>query len=446
MKNDKFIMAIDGSWFLKSRIPIIAKNPNIDLSFQTKPDEARAAITSKLTMDLCNELSLMRHILQDVIIAVDDSRANIWRSTHEYLKPTFDIGDVKQDEDAGYKGTRYKDQTINWLEVYKVYWDWLAVLWDKFSIRNIKINGAEADDVIALLSKYHLQQDINFTWMGTDKDLIQCCGHNNNSVAVYNLIKNGNAINSWAKTRQLTYTKEIAEVFNNNVAYKETKPLSIFDSFVTGDPKTGKPMQAGINAFESFINYANTTQIEHVPSFLWYKIVFGDAGDNVPELFKYMKKRGKNAAHVNIEQIHDSLLEFGIETYNDLPAEFTRYMQYEDLYNDELIENFLAVLYKKFMPANANFDDHKDWLVSRFKENRKLVTLNEKEIPSYVIDGFNHHMSFMTQTNYANIDNLCNFSDVIKEFNLVQTVNVQANNNNVDTQFANTFVNGLFGN
>lgn len=453
VQTDKFIFGIDASWFCKSRIAVLGKNGDIDLSFtdESKKSKTRAAIMSKFTMDLCAELGKMQHFVCGVVFAQDDSKKNLWRSKHEYLQPPFDIGDFTKDEDAGYKGTRQYDTVINWLEVYKYFWDWLDCMWKYWNVPSIKIATAEADDVLSMLSRWSLNNGYNFTWWGTDKDLIQLCDYKQRkngtvAVSVYNMVKNGNKSNGWAKTRQLTCTADTFAIVQQKTTSVGNKPLSIFDSY------NGAQQKPATNSFEAFINYSDKVQIEHVPSFLFYKIVLGDAGDNVPELFKYLKRRGSGMAHVSVNQIYDTLSSMGIETDNSkLCMPGYRYMLYDDLYDNELIRIFISGCYQRFIGTTIN-DEMLQWLVSRFEENRRLVVLNNKELPHSIQDEFAYRMSFYDMQAFIDTDiaKLKDFRTVIQSFgtalNLNAALSVNQAQGGADAQFAETFANNLFGN
>ena len=88
------MLIIDFSWFLKSRIAVL--NKTVDLSFENAQlnDMTDHQIMSKLTMDFCSDMRCMQHFVGDVLFAVDDARANLWRSKHEWMKPFW----MKEDE------------------------------------------------------------------------------------------------------------------------------------------------------------------------------------------------------------------------------------------------------------------------------------------------------------------------------------------------------------
>ena len=178
---------------------------------------------------------------------------------------------------------------------------------------------------------------------------------------------------------------------------------------------------------------------------MFYKIVLGDAGDNVPELFAHMKKSGTKQCHLSIGSIYNVLKSLGIETDNAQPVdnETLRYMTQHDLYDEELIVKFCDAAYKSFMKTDSTPSQMLDWLVARFAENRTMVCLDEHCIPSNIVDNFNYTMSFWDfNKSSTNIDALCDFHSTFNELGL--TIQAAAPQQ-ADAKFADTFVNGLFG-
>lgn len=441
--NHKFLLIIDFSWFLKSRIAVL--NKTVDLSYEQPNlnDITDHQIMSKLTMDFCSDMRCMQHFVGDVLFAVDDVRANLWRSKHEWMKPFWMKEDETTSEDLGYKGTRQYDKAINWLQVYRAAFKWLDLMKAHHGVAKIKVSEAEADDVIALFAKLCLSKGRNVAWYGTDKDLTQICKTDTNTgaMAVYAMIKNGCKANNWAKTRLIACDKLAQAKLLSCKPASVVQPASIFDEMVGSANMQRLPQ----NPYEAVVAYADNLQVEQIPSFLFYKIVLGDAGDNVPELFAHMKKSGTKQCHLSIGCIYNALKSLGIETDNAQPVdnETLRYMTQHDLYDEELIVKFCDAAYKSFMKADSTPSQMLDWLVARFAENRTMVCLDEHCIPSNIVDNFNYTMSFWDfNKSSTNIDALCDFHSTFNELGL--TIQAAAPQQ-ADAKFADTFVNGLFG-
>jgi 5'-3' exonuclease len=437
--NHKFIYVIDGSWWLKSRVPVLAKS-GTDLSFEKNENASRLSLISKLTLDLCNELRRLEDVVDDVIIAVDDKKSNLWRSKHQYLtREGFEQG-----EDAGYKGTRTYDQTINWLKVYGVYFEWLKLMQEAHGIRHIKLSEAEADDVIFMLSRYATSKGRNVLYQGTDKDLTQCVCVDTytGACSAYAIIKNGCKANGWQKSRVLMGDKFVLEHIKELAGEKsQNVGSSIFDSFAGAQVKT----RILDNPYAALLEYVDAEIREHVPSFLFYKIVLGDAGDNIPELFGMLKKRGNNWSHLSVGQIYDALKSLGIETNNAKQLEpGMRYMLGEDLYDDEVITMFLTAAYKTFMNVDSVPADDFEWLKARFAENRQLACLNAREVPRHIFENFMYTMSFTDITKPS-----CKVYELVDAQSTITALGINAATYDItskaaDAQFGDTFINNMF--
>ena len=441
--NHKFILGIDLSWFLKSRIAVVAKNPEIDLSFEAQPEKARLAIMSKLTKDLCAELNRMQHFVDDVVFCIDDAKSKLWRSheailnINDYIPGTVDTST----EEAGYKGTRQYDTTINWFKVYEVYKEWYTKMSEIHGIRLLKCTAAEADDMIALAAHYANENGRNFCYMGTDKDLIQLVSNDveSNPITVYCQIKNGSKANNWQKSRVLTCSQTVANSIKKLSDKFVAQQSSIFDEFAGSMVKPPK------NEYDALIKYSDYFNVEHVASFLWYKIVLGDAGDNVPELFAHLKMHGKNQAHMQVPMIYETLKQCGIETDNSKTLESNlRYMTVADLYDGEIINDFLTKAYCAFMKVDSIESNVLAWLRTRFVQSRKMMCLNLSELPIPIVFEFEQLIKdWDWQKCYADVNSLCNFDNTITALNLGATATIDRVQNGIDAKFADAFISGL---
>jgi 5'-3' exonuclease len=85
-----------------------------------------------------------------------------------------------------YKGRRSKDSTIPWDKIHDVYNDVLKIIDQYSDFKVIKVDGAEADDIIAVATKYY--KDKEDVWIiSSDKDFVQLQSEDN--INVYDPIK-----------------------------------------------------------------------------------------------------------------------------------------------------------------------------------------------------------------------------------------------------------------
>jgi 5'-3' exonuclease len=100
--------------------------------------------------------------IDDIIWIQDDSRSNLWRSK---LFPEY----KKNRDDCVSKSDAVFSYTYN---------EFLPKFFIKNNFKNIKINGAEADDIIAVTTKYLSKKNINSIVVTSDTDFLQLLNDN----------------------------------------------------------------------------------------------------------------------------------------------------------------------------------------------------------------------------------------------------------------------------
>jgi len=113
-----------------------------------------------------------------VVLCLDSSS---WRKDF-YVEHKPKTEDYKNET---YKGRRVKDTSVDWTEVYRIYDDIMNILKQDSDFHVMKVEKAEADDIIAVLAtKFKDQEDI---WvMSSDKDFVQLQCEN---VSIYDPLK-----------------------------------------------------------------------------------------------------------------------------------------------------------------------------------------------------------------------------------------------------------------
>lgn len=86
-----------------------------------------------------------------------------------------------------YKGQRVRDDAIPWDEIYRVYESVMLTLADSSDFFVVAAPGAEADDVIAVASKYYADKGQDVVIISSDKDFRQL--HNPPRMQVWDPIK-----------------------------------------------------------------------------------------------------------------------------------------------------------------------------------------------------------------------------------------------------------------
>jgi 5'-3' exonuclease len=115
----------------------------------------------------------------EVVIAVDSSS---WRKEY-YNTNKVQFKDL---ENETYKGNRTKSSDIPWSDIYATYSDICKVINQYSDFKSVQVDGAEADDIIAVLTKEKKQTEQ--VWIiSSDKDFVQL--QDEPRVSIYDPIK-----------------------------------------------------------------------------------------------------------------------------------------------------------------------------------------------------------------------------------------------------------------
>jgi 5'-3' exonuclease len=115
-----------------------------------------------------------------LVLCID---AKSWRKDY-YEEHKKDIPELANES---YKGHRVKDDTINWDEIYAVTDGVIDCLKEFSDYHVVKVEKAEADDVIAVLSDYFKAKKQQVWIISSDKDFIQL--QDEDKVSIYDPIK-----------------------------------------------------------------------------------------------------------------------------------------------------------------------------------------------------------------------------------------------------------------
>lgn len=206
----------------------------------------------------------------EVFVAVDEKHP--WRGK---LYPT-------------YKGTRKRDETINWDKVYGVFNDVINIL-NENGYQCIQLPNTEADDIAAMLKMRLLERgDTSVVYVSSDADWLQLIDFNKETkqfFAVYNPITNNKG------NRKFFLTKDMQEWLNRRAGLfeKESPVKDILINWLSHDPKI-------------------VMEVQNPDNVLLTKIMCGDDGDNVPSFYDFMNKSGRKVrvTEKKMEKIFES--------------------------------------------------------------------------------------------------------------------------------------------
>lgn len=109
-----------------------------------------------------------------------------WRDQY-YAENRMKFAEYKNPKFEKYKGQRQKDDTIPWDAIYEVYGNVMSALQAHSDFFVIGVQGAEADDVIAICAKYYAEKGQESIVVSSDKDFRQL--HEPPRVQVWDPIK-----------------------------------------------------------------------------------------------------------------------------------------------------------------------------------------------------------------------------------------------------------------
>jgi hypothetical protein len=357
--NKPSVLTIDGFWFVRSRYSIVLKN-NPECTFMGNYERDKATLWQKLTMDLCAEVRNLGNIIDDITIVTD---YNSWRKSHVYL--TAPWSKLSDDIDS-YKSNRTYDTAIDWNAMYKAFDAWCVALEQHFKIAYIKSYGAEGDDLMHVIKTIYNKAGKNVILFSTDGDSIQNCDVTESGAFTIQYKKQpGNKHNNFQVTNKLICINAFAEAINSTTA------VNIFD-FEPGN----------VSIQDAMIAHFHNVETHSIPTFLFYKCIMGDGGDNVmPVMQRFTAKKQFSPKINHIEAV----LEKHAMSYKDLTL--------DHLYDVPFIKSFVNTLHSEFMKMLTLPDNYAEYYVNKFIENRHLMYLSDKEIPMNVMESIRTSIS-----------------------------------------------------
>lgn len=317
-----YTLLIDGNFFLR-RIHSIS-----GLTFLTNPDKDRIELLEKLSQSFSATLRKHEKYIDNVIMVRDYGS---WRKHTNVIKPLELITDESVDQD--YKDNRTHDETTDWSKVYGCFDELCDVLSTKFMVPIIKQHRAEGDDLLYIISRVLNVAGKKVLLWTSDGDMVQVVNEH---------------------TILFRMPKEI--VYVTKSAYEARhSDMSIFNTSVD--------LLDVVIANGSAVSFTNAT------TSIIDKIIKGDPKDNVPPLFCW--KGGSTNRKPNNTHIKKAFAELDI----DLST-----LDYEKLYDDEFITKLITLLLKY-----AKQERDVEHTINVFKSNRKLLCLNNREIPLEIL-------------------------------------------------------------
>lgn len=393
---NRYTLIVDGNYFLHKTFFIAGKIKRTgNLNFIDEPEKDSDLLASKLATDFAYEVRRFSPMLDGIVYCIDS------RSWRKDFYPTTNALDTASSE--SYKGTRKKDNTINWKAIYDLH-DKFAASLKELGVTISRVDGAEADDLIFSWSSYLNMNNQNALIFSGDNDLIQlvCNNEANGTNTLY--------YNKFAKTM---YT---FENFDNWLSVSDNTSVDIFNQPLDLTSNTKIALQNILRGIK--IKEMNTTE------FVFKKILTGDHGDNVSPLYQFKKtsKDGKTRVY-NVTDTKATKILNDYEKDNGSISEST-------FFTRNSITEICQI-------AKTNLKIHDrtlDQLIEKYETNRNLMYLHNKALPPSIMNAM---LSSIESAGYSSIHTL---SKINKE-NIAKPIT--NNEKNLDQSQESSFFGGL---
>lgn len=331
-------------------------------------DEECNILIRKITMDMAY---IMRMFTPHKVVIACDSR-HPWRNDlYENI------------ENESYKGTRQKDTTKNWDNIFSALNEYKEILKNDGFILS-EIDTAEADDIATLWKEKFFDNGESVVLVSSDKDWIQLVDFDN-ALNKFCICFNPIANNKGKKMLHVTDT------FFNWVNSNNIKTDIFFSNY---NPQKDKIKN--IKSYDSKIEF----DVVRPQQVLLNKIMCGDDGDNVPSFCEYYK----NGKKVRMTPTKSKKL---LESFN--------ISNVRDLCKSANDPEFMTTLNKIFKYEFCDFEPNE-----RLMRQRKLVELTSVLFPEKIQIAFNKHYTTLkdagcVQTNNITLEYILKGSKFLQE-------------------------------
>jgi 5'-3' exonuclease len=338
------------------------------LNFIDEPEKDSDLLANKLATDFAYEVRRFSPILDGIVYCIDSSS---WRKDYYPTTNALDIA-----SSATYKGTRKKDNTINWKAIYDLH-DKFANALKTLGVTVSRVDGAEADDLIFSWSSYLNMNNRNALIFSGDNDLIQlvCNNEANGTNTLY--------YNKFAKTM---YT---FENFENWLSTSDVQSVDIFN----------QPLDLTSNTKLGLTNVLRGIKIKEMNTleFVFKKILTGDSGDNVSPLYQFKKtdKSGK----VRVFNITDNK---AIKILNEYEKD-NGSINETTFFSSSSISEICSIAKQQLKINNTTLDQ----LIDKYETNRNLMYLHNGALPPSIMNAM---LESIESSDHASIHNLTNIN------------------------------------
>lgn len=341
---------IDGNYIFHKTFGIFSGFGSKDPGDVLSSEAERNMFVRKVITDLCYALNQIPEINR--IVFCKDSRS--WRKDYKITRSV-------------YKESRVKGEGVDWGSFFRLMDEFSEYLEEKGFIYS-SYQGAEGDDLIWAWSDYLSDKEDCVIVISGDKDMHQLVRYDNNG---WTGIWNSNS-----KNNKLVVSK--------NWEQENKSEPTIFDV----DPLSG----SNDSKMDKLISSCIVEKID-TKEYIFKKILMGDKKDDVPGVFPYQTKNGKNSniAEGKAQKIWDLYTETEWANHN-----------LEDIWDNEDFLGWIAGLSLRLISQTDN-SENREKFKKFYEENARLVWLNSRTIPRNMVEGLKSHVTELDSKERLNL-------------------------------------------
>lgn len=333
---NKCTLLVDGNWLLMSRFAM-NKEAFLKENSEFEKDMAVQECVNLMSKSISLVLTRFEGIIDNVVLVCDGQS---WRK--KVSKPAK--------LEADYKGTRVRDEDLDWNYVFKS----LQVLEENITKKGFTVShtfNAEGDDAIWFWKSYLNEKKTNCVIWTSDNDLKQLVSYDDGVFTV------------WFNDRY--------GVFMDDKMNQQQDELEMF-MMDSKNAAANFILESFSNQAETQVNYINPEDV------VMEKIICGDKSDNIKAVVRIIKN-GK--------------------TYSVTPKMWNEVKESLDIKDlDEFFADANVIIsklreIKKFQETDLTFDD----CMEQFDYNSKLVWLDNSTIPQEVQEELSYVPYFSNQ-------------------------------------------------
>lgn len=333
---NKCTLLVDGNWLLMSRFAM-NKEAFLKENSEFEKDMAVQECVNLMSKSISLVLTRFEGIIDNVVLVCDGQS---WRK--KVQKPAK--------LEADYKGTRVRDEDLDWNYVFKS----LQVLEENIIKKGFTVShtfNAEGDDAIWFWKSYLNENKVNCVIWTSDNDLKQLVSYDDGVFTV------------WFNDRY--------GVFMDDKMNQQQDELEMF-MMDSKNAAANFILESFSNQAETQVNYINPEDV------VMEKIICGDKSDNIKAVVRIVK--GGKTYSVTPKMWNEVKEKMNITNLDDFFADA-----------DIIISKLREI--KKFQETDLTFDD----CLEQFDYNSKLVWLDDSTIPQEVQEELSYVPYFSNQ-------------------------------------------------